>query len=46
MLIGQLFLIMAIGKIVAAWRPGRWSTVGTPDEHEGKGALPCWTLCC
>jgi Ion channel len=35
MLIGQLFLITAIGKIVAAWRPGRWSTVGAPDESEG-----------
>jgi hypothetical protein len=35
MLIGQLFLITAIGMIVAAWRPGRWSTARAPDKPEG-----------
>jgi voltage-gated potassium channel Kch len=46
MLLGQLFLISAVAKVINAWRPGRWRRVGgatdtaaTPDrstrEQEG-----------
>jgi Ion channel len=32
MLIGQLFLITAISKVVTAWRPARWSTQDVPMQ--------------
>ena len=31
MILGQLFLITALGKIVTAWRPARWSHTDPPD---------------
>lgn len=34
MLIGQLFLITAVGKVITAWRPTRWSQVSPTDETE------------
>jgi len=32
MLIGQLFLITAVGKVITVWRPARWSTAGPTSE--------------
>ncbi len=32
MVLGQLFLITALGKIVSEWRPKRWQTEGTSKE--------------
>lgn len=32
MLIGQLFLITAVSKVINAWRPARWSAVAGPKE--------------
>jgi Ion channel len=34
MLLGQLFLVTAIGKIVASWRPARAPAIGPQDEPE------------
>jgi hypothetical protein len=34
MLLGQLFLVTAIGKIVAAWRPARVQAAGSPGDPE------------
>jgi hypothetical protein len=31
MVIGQLFLITALGKVVTAWSPGRWQPTSTSD---------------
>jgi Ion channel len=38
MLIGQLFLIAALGKIVAAWRPARWTTEAVDDADPRTGS--------
>ena len=32
MLIGQLFLITAVGKIVSVWRPSRWAAQGVASQ--------------
>ncbi len=38
MLIGQLFLITAVAKVINAWRPARWRvTEGTSEQEEGSG---------
>jgi hypothetical protein len=34
MLIGQLFLITAVGKVITAWRPSRWSAGTAPPSDE------------
>jgi hypothetical protein len=34
MLIGQLFLITAVGKVITAWRPSRWWAGTTPPTDE------------
>lgn len=35
MLIGQLFLITAVGKVITAWRPSRWSNVADRGDPNG-----------
>lgn len=34
MLIGQLFLITAVGKVITVWRPSRWSAGTAPPTDE------------
>jgi hypothetical protein len=31
-LVGQLFLVTAVGKIVTAWRPRAWRSAEGPDN--------------
>jgi hypothetical protein len=35
MLIGQLFLITAISKIVTVWRPSRWTAQDVASQDRG-----------
>ena len=39
-LVGQIFLVTAIGKVVSAWRPRRWRP--SPEEAQGgvEGVCP------
>ena len=38
MLIGQLFLITAVAKVINAWRPARWRATQAPGPDEQGGA--------
>ena len=38
MLIGQLFLITAFGKVVSAWRPARWTSAAPATMAEAEAA--------
>ena len=38
MLIGQLFLITAVAKVINAWRPARWRATETPGPDDANGA--------
>jgi hypothetical protein len=29
--LGQLFLVTAVAKIITAWRPNRWRSLDEPD---------------
>jgi len=29
--LGQLFLVTAVAKIITAWKPKRWPTAGEPE---------------
>ena len=41
MVLGQLFLITAVGKIVGSWRPRRWSDdAGAPDPEDAPPTPP------
>ncbi|HET9309992.1 MAG TPA: ion channel [Actinomycetota bacterium] len=37
MLIGQLFLITAVAKVINAWRPTRWR-IGEPESRDAEGS--------
>ena len=38
MLIGQLFLITAVAKVINAWRPARWRATEAPGSDDANGA--------
>jgi hypothetical protein len=38
MLLGQLFLITAFGKVVSAWQPARWTTAAPATMAEAEAA--------
>lgn len=40
MLIGQLFLITAVGKVISAWRPRRWAAAGMGPSEGDEPQLP------
>jgi len=40
MLIGQLFLITAVAKVINAWRPERWRAAETEVEPRSEGGTP------
>lgn len=40
MLIGQLFLITTFGKVVNAWRPGRWTATSPATTDEAAASDP------